>query len=259
MPFTPSHVAAILPFARTPLVPSALVIGSMAPDLFYYVPLPISRTLTHSLPGVFTVDLVFGIVLFSLWELVFRRPLTDFTPLPARSRLATMPEASIRPHGLAWWKVAVLLVASVLLGTLTHVFWDSFTHAGATVDQLPVLKTVWHTKPLYRWAQWASSLLGFLGVVAWIVVWLRRTRPVAPAATRLSLARRSSGWITVAVAGVATSMVVWAIGIANGLSPIANRLVFHTITFGLAAAALVAVAWCLAWWRMRPVAPTALP
>jgi hypothetical protein len=66
VPFTPSHVAAVLPFARTPLVPSALVIGSMGPDLFYYVPLPIERSFTHSLTGVFTVDLVLGVVLFAL-------------------------------------------------------------------------------------------------------------------------------------------------------------------------------------------------
>lgn len=37
MPFTPSHVAAALPFLRTPLIPAALVIGTMTPDLFYYL------------------------------------------------------------------------------------------------------------------------------------------------------------------------------------------------------------------------------
>ena len=36
MPFTGSHPAAVLPFLRSGLPPSALVIGSMAPDFPYY-------------------------------------------------------------------------------------------------------------------------------------------------------------------------------------------------------------------------------
>ena len=38
MPFTGSHAAAVLPFARSRLPASALVIGSVAPDLPYYLP-----------------------------------------------------------------------------------------------------------------------------------------------------------------------------------------------------------------------------
>ena len=41
MPFTASHPAAILPFLRTPLPASALVAGSIAPDLPYYVPVDV--------------------------------------------------------------------------------------------------------------------------------------------------------------------------------------------------------------------------
>ncbi|MEI5672079.1 MULTISPECIES: DUF4184 family protein [unclassified Nocardioides] len=37
MPFTLVHPAAVLPLVRTPLVPSALVLGSVAPDLPYFV------------------------------------------------------------------------------------------------------------------------------------------------------------------------------------------------------------------------------
>jgi hypothetical protein len=38
VPFTPSHAAAVLPFLRTPLTASALVIGSITPDLPFYLP-----------------------------------------------------------------------------------------------------------------------------------------------------------------------------------------------------------------------------
>ncbi|MGK3950645.1 DUF4184 family protein, partial [Microbacterium sp. K2] len=33
MPFTPSHALVALPFIRTPLVPAAIAIGAMTPDL----------------------------------------------------------------------------------------------------------------------------------------------------------------------------------------------------------------------------------
>ncbi|WP_328421551.1 DUF4184 family protein [Micromonospora sp. NBC_00389] len=42
MPFTGGHVAAVLPLARSAWrAPSALVLGSMVPDLPYYLPLPL--------------------------------------------------------------------------------------------------------------------------------------------------------------------------------------------------------------------------
>lgn len=38
MPFTGSHPAAVLPFLRTPLPASALVVGSIAPDVPFSLP-----------------------------------------------------------------------------------------------------------------------------------------------------------------------------------------------------------------------------
>ncbi|MDQ7908342.1 DUF4184 family protein [Phytohabitans sp. ZYX-F-186] len=42
MPFTGSHPAAVLPLVRWGLPPAALVIGSMVPDLPYYLPTPVN-------------------------------------------------------------------------------------------------------------------------------------------------------------------------------------------------------------------------
>ena len=33
MPFTPSHAVVALPFIRSPLVPAAIAVGAMTPDL----------------------------------------------------------------------------------------------------------------------------------------------------------------------------------------------------------------------------------
>ncbi len=53
MPFTPSHAAAVLPFLRTPLPASALVIGSIAPDLPFHLPVDFPWR-THTAQAVVT-------------------------------------------------------------------------------------------------------------------------------------------------------------------------------------------------------------
>jgi hypothetical protein len=67
MPFTGSHPAAVLPFARTAMPASALVAGSVAPDLPLYLPTPYSAELSHQIVGVLTVDVLAGFLLFALW------------------------------------------------------------------------------------------------------------------------------------------------------------------------------------------------
>jgi membrane-bound metal-dependent hydrolase YbcI (DUF457 family) len=253
MPFTPSHVAAVLPFARTPLYPAALVIGSMGPDLFYYVPLPISRTFTHSLAGVFTVDLALGILGFVLWQLVFRRPLVDYAPLGVRRRIAAIPWDGMRPRGAAWWRVALILLASVLLGTLTHVLWDSFTHAGATATAIGWLDDQWGPLPAYKWAQYFSTVFGAVVIVIWAIVWWRRTTPTDAAATRVTSRLRLAAWVTVLGIGLGVALVVWIpLGILRGISAVNPTLLFHTTTIGIAAAGLIALIWSVAWWAARP-------
>jgi hypothetical protein len=67
MPFTASHVAAVLPLVRTPLLPSALVVGSMVPDLPYFLPLPLTSYVTHSPVGVVSVDALMGLAVV-IWH-----------------------------------------------------------------------------------------------------------------------------------------------------------------------------------------------
>jgi hypothetical protein len=248
VPFTPSHVAAVLPFARTPLVPSALVIGSMGPDLFYYVPLPIERSFTHSLTGVFTVDLVLGVVLFVLWQLLFRRPTIDFLPLVARSRLSGVAFAGSRLRRMAWWRAVVLVLASVILGTITHVLWDSFTHGGAVVNHIPALLRDWAGYPVYKWAQWGSTVFGAVAVVLWGIAWLRKMPQGVPAPSPLAGRTRSIARASTVSVGMTVSLAIWFSGIQSGQSAFESRLDFLTATIGIAAAALALTAWSIAWW-----------
>ncbi len=49
MPFTPSHAVVALPFVRTPLLPAAIAIGAMTPDLPLFLRgTPLSYQATHT-------------------------------------------------------------------------------------------------------------------------------------------------------------------------------------------------------------------
>ena len=97
MPFTLSHAAAVLPAirrtgrARGPLVASALVLGSFAPDTFYFADAVVEGVMpygvfTHSLPGVLTADAALTAALVAYW-LLLREPLLALLPRAWRGRV----------------------------------------------------------------------------------------------------------------------------------------------------------------------------
>jgi hypothetical protein len=154
MPFTPSHAAAVLPLVRTPLPASALVVGSVAPDLPYYLPWT-AGLVTHTALAVVSTDLVLGALIWVVWHAVLAAPAVAVAPSWLRARLAGVP-LGLRGRvssPSAVGRVALALVA----GSATHVLWDEFTHArrwGA--EHVPVLAAVYGPLPGWAWAQQAA-------------------------------------------------------------------------------------------------------
>ena len=101
MPFTISHAAAVLPLATgrpgRVLVPAALVIGSMVPDLPYFIPPYRGGSWSHAASGPVTIDLVLGLVVLVVWQLLLYRPLVDFAPrLGGRTTAGTTTDSASR-------------------------------------------------------------------------------------------------------------------------------------------------------------------
>src|SRR4051795_8346118 len=162
MPFTPSHVAAALPFLRTPLLPAAVVVGTMAPDIPYYVPLFVPRELSHSLLGLMTVDLALGVAGALLWWFVLREPVVDLLPRAIGARIPRVRRLAWRPARWGWPLTIAVLLLSTLVGAATHLAWDSFTHPGWLVDHVGALRTQLGPLPLAKWLQHASSISGLV-------------------------------------------------------------------------------------------------
>jgi Domain of unknown function (DUF4184) len=240
VPFTGSHPAAVLPFLRTPLPASALVIGSLAPDLPYYLPVPLPE-ITHTAPAVVTVDLLIGALAWVVWHGLLSAPALATAPTALRGRLAGRVHPGLRERLSSPRRIA-LVVAALVVGAATHVGWDEFTHAdGWGTAHLPLLTARYGRLPGYQWGQYAGSLAGGAVLLLWAARWWRRApaRPVAPAA--------GSRWCWPVLGGIAVLA-----GAAPALrSPDLSSAVFAGATWGGGAALAAALVLALLWRTFR--------
>jgi hypothetical protein len=184
VPYPFAHPAAVLPLVR-PMgrlaAPSALAIGSIVPDLWYFVPY-VERAESHSAAGLIWFCLPLGVASYVLFHLVLKQPLIALLS----SRLAgfTSPGLPRAP----WYAV----LASVLVGALTHVAWDELTH--------------WAEYPqTYNLPQHISTALGSAILAWWLWRKLRRAPRAAPD-ERLSLRART---LTIGALAAAAACAAW--------------------------------------------------
>lgn len=185
MPFTPSHAVVALPFVRTPLVPAALAIGAMTPDLPLFLRgVGLSYGFTHQPMYVVWTALI-AFVLLLVWRVVLRPALVALAPDAMAARLpedwrATGPSTALDvvvPRRR--FSDIVLLAASLLIGVFSHIVWDLFTHEGRWgVETFPILQQAWGPLLGYKWVQHGSSVIGLLIIAVYALLWLRRREAV---------------------------------------------------------------------------------
>jgi hypothetical protein len=167
VPYPFAHPVAVLPLVR-PMgrfaVPSALAIGSIVPDLWYFVPL-VGRADSHSVTALLRFCLPAGLLAYALFHLVLKHPLIALLPHAVSRRLASFASPSL--PAVPWHAVIV----SLLVGAFTHIVWDALTRSND------------HALHGHNWLQHASTALGSAVLAWWIWLKLRR----APLANPVSL------------------------------------------------------------------------
>ena len=176
MPFTLSHPAAVARLSRFGLILSALVIGSMSPDLPFFLPEPLIGHYGHTLVGVFLLAPLITFLLLTVLHGFLKRPLSLLLPNSHQRRL----QPYLQSFAFASRRRIFLIVCSAWLGALSHVAWDSFTHRRGwfvrrfPVLQLPLIVNSHIEIQAYRVVQHVSSVIGLALLAYWYWRWFQR-------------------------------------------------------------------------------------
>ena len=202
MPFTLSHPAAILPLRRLkPLRTVPLVLGALAPDFSHYLPWSVRAWFpeTHNLAASWRVCVPLCLVILGFCYLL-RVPLTALMTPRARWLCLT----AIEPFGKRWveWLLAPL---AILIGTWTHLLWDSFTHSSGWMVRHYAALHAHLTIGTYdttvnRILQYLSSVAG----LAILAVWYWRLPAPDPLPLRSRAGRPPAGPVLLLCAAAAT-------------------------------------------------------
>ena len=229
MPFTPSHAVVALPFVRTPLVPAAIAVGAMTPDLPLFVRgLPLHYGRSHAFEWI-PVTVLVALALLLVWRCVLRPATRELSPVWLARRLPgdwdagapaalreTLAISAADDGGPGRWHVSwsglLLLVASLGLGVVSHIVWDLFTHEGRWgVTAIPALEEQWGPLAGFKWLQHGSTALGLAVIGVFLLLWLARRRPVASVSRAVPSWVRWTWWLSLPV----FLLVAWSWGLAS--------------------------------------------
>lgn len=198
MPYTISHVAAVVPIARQLArwrMLSAAVVGSMVPDFGYLIPVPMARFETHSIVALGTFCLPLGLLSYWIFQYLMKAPLLSV--LPDQAYVRWRPHAAPAPwHSPRQW---LLAACGILAGSIVHLAWDAFTHENGRGVRLmpmlsdPMLQVHEHMVTGATLLQGISSLAGLVLVAAAIAYALRGGHQ--PVGRRLLTARERRAWV----------------------------------------------------------------
>ncbi|MEP7265146.1 MAG: DUF4184 family protein [Bacteroidota bacterium] len=125
MPFTPAHIAVVIPFRkwfRNPVYFTALVIGSIVPDMEYFLRFNPASGFSHTIRGIFMFDIPLTLLLLWLWNIYIRKSVINYFPF---YRFSNTGSDSTSSKNI---KNYLLIILCAFLGIITHLLWDGFTH-----------------------------------------------------------------------------------------------------------------------------------
>ncbi|GGK58028.1 DUF4184 family protein [Rufibacter glacialis] len=173
MPFTFSHPAIVLPFLSLPYrwrSTTGLIVGSMAPDFEKFIRMSLHDPYSHTWPSIFYFNLPIGILACFVFHLIIRDTLIDHLPGFLRQRLNRFKRFEWKSYFKKNWPIVVL---SLLVGIVSHLGWDAFTHrTGLGVRLFPILEERIlpepYRRPLFAFLQQVLSVIG--GIIMMVFV-----------------------------------------------------------------------------------------
>lgn len=173
MPFTPAHPAIVLPLLKAKRVSAlALVTGSIAPDFEYFFKMKVNSYYSHTVAGLFYFDLPVAFLLGWLFVRFVKDNLLINLPPYLQRRLQPISQLTVQRILVRHW---FIFAFSALLGSLSHLLWDGFTHNDTFfVRNLPFYEGSYVPYqgvryPLWYALQHISSAVGLTIVLAYVL------------------------------------------------------------------------------------------
>jgi hypothetical protein len=234
MPFTLAHPAAVLPLRRLrSLHTIPLIIGSVAPDLPYYIPSRFNRLMvdTHTALGTLCLDLPIGLCVLLLCFLL-RGPLTVLmTPRARALSLQSIERFQGQPRH---WLLAAL---AIYIGAWTHLAWDSFTHDNGWIVRRVVALSAPisigdYTGTMAHVLQYASSIAGLVILAIWY--FRLPTPPTEPSPNAIATSPSGRVLLLLLVFMAATGIGVYIAGRAVLVGNSNYRVIYLLLTRAIA-------------------------
>ena len=167
MPFTLAHPSAVIFMKNRYLNLFGLVLGSMAPDFIYFLLFNPSSNLGHTLLGFIILNLPICFLLNYLILKFIKNPFIINLPYKICNYYTYLINYDFNFKSP---KDIFVFTYSCIVGMLTHIIWDAFTHkTGYFVVNINLLKESIHILgyqvPFFKLLQHGSTLLGFFVIL----------------------------------------------------------------------------------------------
>ena len=201
MPFTVSHIAAVLPvhkpLRRLGLI-SAATIGAMAPDLDLILPIRLSREQTHGWLALLTFCLPVGLAAWAIFQALIKPALMRCCP--TGSMVGCLRSISVPGWGArrAWLYAALAVL--VWSADPRRLGW-SYARRRARCTHTARARVRRGSVPggstwlLYRWLQHGSTVLGAAVVCMALWLWVGHAKQPTPPPERRLSARERHRWM----------------------------------------------------------------
>ncbi len=167
MPFTGSHPAIILPLLKRRIFSvSGLIMGSMVPDFEFFILLEANVVHGHGLLPMFWLNIPTALICITIYHTIVRNQLIQNLPDYFRKKFRPF----LHFDWLTYFKSNYgEVLISILVGNLSHLFWDAFTHSdGFITEHVTYLSQSFWDIPLYHILQYAFSFLGAIGILQFV-------------------------------------------------------------------------------------------
>ena len=212
MPFTASHPALLYPlrkFEKRSFIWTLLIMGSLSPDMEYFIWLSSASYISHTKIGIFLFDLPVTFLLAFAWSGFMKEILQEKIPFLANNNLTESGTFSdqLKKH----WFASII---AAFVGIMSHLVWDSFCHSGGyMVNRIPYLQEniILMGREVRRcYVVWyICSIIGLLIMILWTI----DLKKVFKKSTWKYFMKGYSFWIKVVLIGC----IVAAIRIKIGL------------------------------------------